>query len=156
MYVLGYFLFENAYLCVINSLKSAFIVDMEPARKIHVLIHAELRGHSYPRAEILEPLYADVVDLVGKEDKLTWSTFCGSGLLESLDDGRVSPCCLLPCFVPCLIYSCCSLLLLSFFSVVRGEKFDNSWDLLLAELLEYLGGTFWQGSCLVGCRGYPN
>ena len=48
------------------------------------MIKAELLEHMYPRAEILEPLYADVVDLVDEEDWLTWSVFCRSGLLESL------------------------------------------------------------------------
>ena len=57
---------------------------MEKARKLYLLIHAELREHRYHRAEILEPLYADVVDLVDKEDGLTWPVFRGSDLLESL------------------------------------------------------------------------
>ena len=81
---MGSFFFENAYLCVINSLKSESVVGMEKARKLHLLIKAELLEHMYPRAEILEPLYADVVDLVDEEDWLTWSVFCRSGLLESL------------------------------------------------------------------------
>ena len=49
-----------------------------------MLIHTKLQEHRYPRAEILEPLYAYVVDLVDKEDGLTWSVFRRSELLENL------------------------------------------------------------------------
>ena len=65
---------------------SASVVAMNEAKKLHVSIQAELWGHSYPRAWVLELLYVDVVDLVGEEDGdgLTWFVFRGSGLLESL------------------------------------------------------------------------
>ena len=48
------------------------------------MIRKELRGCTYPRASILEPLYAEVVELVGEEGAPTWAVLCSSGLLESL------------------------------------------------------------------------
>ena len=71
-------------MCVKNLLRSASVVGMEKVRKLHLLINAKLQEHRYPRAGILEPLHADVVDLVDEKDGLTWSIFCGSGLLGSI------------------------------------------------------------------------
>ena len=62
-------------------------VDMEAAKEFHLLFQAELRGHKYPRAVILEPLFTEVMDLVDEDDGdgLLWSVFFfESGLLESL------------------------------------------------------------------------
>ena len=72
-----------AYACshVINS---KFIFNMEEAKRLHDLIRKELRGCTYPRASILEPLYAEVVELVGEEGAPTWAVLRSSSLLESL------------------------------------------------------------------------
>ena len=57
---------------------------MEEAKRLHDLIRKGLRGCRYPRARILEPLYAEVVELMGEEDAPTWAVLRSSGLLESL------------------------------------------------------------------------
>ena len=57
---------------------------MEPAKRLHLSIHKELWGYRYPCARILEPLYAEVVDLMDEENGPTWAVICSSGLLESL------------------------------------------------------------------------
>ena len=57
---------------------------MEEAKRLHDLIRKELRGCMYPRVSILEPLYAEVVELVGEEGAPTWAVLRSSGLLESL------------------------------------------------------------------------
>ena len=76
--------FKNACLCVINLLKSLPAAGMEQARLLHLLINTELREHRYPRAGVMEQLYADVVDLMDQEEGLTWSAFCRSSLLGSV------------------------------------------------------------------------
>ena len=71
---------------VINSPIDISVVDMEAARDLHLSFQAELREHRHPRAVILEPLFAEVMDLVDEDDGdgLSWSVFCESGLLGSL------------------------------------------------------------------------
>ena len=57
---------------------------MEEAKRLHDLIREELRGCTYPRVSVLEPLYAEVVELVDEEGAPSWAVLRSSGLLESL------------------------------------------------------------------------
>ena len=57
---------------------------MEEAKRLHDLIREELRGCTYPRASVLEPLYAEVVEFLDEEGAPSWAVLRSSGLLESL------------------------------------------------------------------------
>ena len=51
----------------------------------------------------------------------------------------MSPCCLLLCFVQCYTVLMLFLLLFPFCSAVGEMKYDDAWNVLLAELSGYLG-----------------
>ena len=73
-------------LSVINSPIDVSDVDMEAAKQLHLSFQAELSVRGHPRAVVLEPLFAEVMDLVDEDDGdgLSWSVFRESGLLGSL------------------------------------------------------------------------